>query len=529
VRARSCWNPTAWLALALAVAACEGDSSLAPISWSGSLTATSTRLDKLYADDPRFELQFSEVELIGDELLVGAPGSPGAVYVYRRAQGGWEKTQKLIPDPAPFGLRFGSSVSATGDLLAVGAPARNNEIGSVFIYRRTPAGWTFQQRLVGPAAESGNYFANDVVAADGWVAAGSGYNPDQRRPGSVQLYRWADGSWVADQRLQASNSRTSDQFGMDAAIEGDTLAVGAPASFVYPGSVYVFQRTGGVWTERQILTESSDQDSFGWSVDLQGDLMVVGAPRPSSYGVGAVHVYGRSGDLWQRRQTLNVPTIAGRVPPFGFLGYGVARVGDTLLASDVQRLFLWKLINGQWIEHAWLAPESGTDSDSWAGAEVSMSPTAIVSGNRSSNARANEAGVVHYSFAHPITVPQTPDAGADATPDAGADATPDAAPDMGVDRAPDLSLDLNPDAAPGADTSSDEGARDGARADSTDVADLAPVADAGSDRDAGDSGEEPACTCRLGARPSGPAPAPAGLLLVALLIGRLGRRRLPRP
>ena len=85
--------------------------------------------------------------------------------------------------------------------------------------------------------------------------------------------------------LKASNTNANDQFGYLIAFSGDTLVVGAPQegsnatgvngdqannSAANSGAVYVFTRTGGVWTQQAYLKASNTEaeDQFGVSVAI---------------------------------------------------------------------------------------------------------------------------------------------------------------------------------------------------------------------------------------------------------------------
>jgi hypothetical protein len=103
--------------------------------------------------------------------------------------------------------------------------------------------------------------------------------------------------------LKASNTGQGEGFGTSVALDGDTLAVGAPNS----EAVYVFTRTGGDWSQQAYVKASNTgtSDEFGTSVALAGDTLAVGAPLEASavtgvngnqadnsaFGSGAVYVY----------------------------------------------------------------------------------------------------------------------------------------------------------------------------------------------------------------------------------------------
>ena len=83
------------------------------------------------------------------------------------------------------------------------------------------------------------------------------------------------------QTLVASDGQEDDYFGADVAVDGDTAVVGATTNFQSAGYVYVFTRDGDTWTQTARLqgsdTESGDQ--FGVNVAIEGDTIVVGAPK----------------------------------------------------------------------------------------------------------------------------------------------------------------------------------------------------------------------------------------------------------
>lgn len=97
------------------------------------------------------------------------------------------------------------------------------------------------------------------------------------------------------------NPSTSDQFGYDVAISGDTLAVSSPFEdenyslisnattlpngngLSNSGAVYVFRNDGGWINESYIKAQNSDiDDHFGVSLALDGDTLVVGADLEDS-------------------------------------------------------------------------------------------------------------------------------------------------------------------------------------------------------------------------------------------------------
>lgn len=86
------------------------------------------------------------------------------------------------------------------------------------------------------------------------------------------------------QKLVIEDGKYSDEFGSAVAVDGDTVVVGARSEDFgtneNQGAVYIFTRSGGVWTQQQKLmaTDGAMYDVFGWAVAISGDTVAIGAP-----------------------------------------------------------------------------------------------------------------------------------------------------------------------------------------------------------------------------------------------------------
>ncbi|MBN1810862.1 MAG: FG-GAP repeat protein [Anaerolineae bacterium] len=102
-----------------------------------------------------------------------------------------------------------------------------------------------------------------------------------------------------------SPSSAGSRFGAAVASGGDTLVVGAYEDAVngsYSGSVYVFERSGGSWSQQAKLDpdDGDGGDYFGCAVALSGDTLVVGAyldEDPNGDRAGSVYVFEK-GSGW---------------------------------------------------------------------------------------------------------------------------------------------------------------------------------------------------------------------------------------
>jgi hypothetical protein len=537
--------------------------------------AAVTRIPALFPSQPRAEAQFGvATALLGDELFVGASANtattePGAVHRFEAGGAGWTEFGKLAPSGEP-GARFGTALAVSGDVLVVGAPGASSNAGAAFVYRKTGGSWQQSQRLPVPdAALTSAWFGNSVAVTGDVLAVGLGTNWQDPRGGVVHVYRQSAGSFTWEASLTPKDSSTGDQFGVGLSIDGDRIAVGAPNAFKGPGRAYVFRRDSTGWHEEEELSANAVDDLYGWSLVLTNDSLVVGAPfAPSLAGkTGALHVYGRTAGAWAKVQMLtNLMVQPGNLLA-GSLGYGVARDGDLLAATDTGHLLLWRLVNGQWTDVDWfLAAKPGAG----VGANISLAGGHLVGGDRLDDTNGYLSGVVHHTTVAKASRPDAspPDVSAGPAPDAAppppsadgappdlaaadvpALVTPDAgapAPDMtlappDMAPAPPVALDAEPsevaqpaDAAPAPDAASSPDVTfvDAATADPVDALNTKDIDTATGDggvNDAGGAAAQTSCDCNVGAGQSAQLPAlPAALALAGLLgrlLGRLQRRR----
>lgn len=281
--------------------------------------------------------RFGLVAVSGNTLVVGAPyknAHAGVVYVFTRRAGVWTQQAALkASNAASGGDEFGSSISLSGDTLAVGAPAEDsrakgvngnqvdnsaNGSGAVYVFTRTNGVWSQQAYLKASNTEAIDMFGTSVAVSgdtlavgatgeDGDATGSNGNQVNNRSSGSGAVYVFTreNGVWRQQAYIKASNPDANDRFGTSVALSGGTLAVGAigeassangvngdqtannaPVS----GAVYVFTRMAGVWRQQAYLKASNTVVNgymrvaqwFGISIALSADTLAVGSPLESS-------------------------------------------------------------------------------------------------------------------------------------------------------------------------------------------------------------------------------------------------------
>lgn len=286
------------------------------------------------------------------EATLGDNAAQGKVLVYERAADGmWNLTQTLLASDGAAYNEFGWSVAVSGRVAVIGAInakiGEHNSQGAAYVFERGDDGvWTETQKLVAADGTSVDWFGS-AVAMDGETivvaAYGAHYN-DQLMHGSVYVYTRIDGAWTQTQQLVAADGDVGDGFGSAIALSGATLLASSPGAQIdgrhAQGAVYRFARVDGVWNQAQkiVVAEGVENDQLGSALAVDGDTALIGAMWREG-GAGVVYVYGGAGGDWTQRQRLAASDGAARgpdgigLPPTDNFGMTLALQGDTALVG----------------------------------------------------------------------------------------------------------------------------------------------------------------------------------------------------
>jgi hypothetical protein len=298
------------------------------------------------------------VAVSGDTIAVG---SFKVVHVFRRAGKIWSQEALL---PINLGTQGGAvNLALSGDTLVVAAPsvdANTGPAGAAVVFRRSGTTWAQEALLAASNARPGADFGQALALSGDTLAVGSpgesslasGINGDQgdtapplnNRVGAVYVFTRTGSVWSQQAYIKASNSQPGAGFGGAIALSGETLvAMGASAGYVFTGS-------GSTWSEQAIVTASSGLNSapFGGAVALSGDTLAIGAPTDSSNATGIngdpIDTSGQfSGQfsgavyVFTRSGTAwsqQAYVKASNTMRFGAFGTAIALSGDTLAVSS---------------------------------------------------------------------------------------------------------------------------------------------------------------------------------------------------
>jgi len=231
----------------------------------------------------------------------------GAAYVYVKNGSVWSEQQKLLASDAAVNDYLGYSCAISDNTITVGAPYEDNAsgsaAGSVYIFTRSGTTWTEQQKLTAPSGAVNDQFGNSIDIDGDTLVVGARYHGGK---GAAYIYTKSGTTWSLEQKLVASDAATDDDFGLSTAIDGDRVSISAPGNddtYSNTGSIYIFERSGTVWSEHVKLTTSDGLpgDYLGiFTIGLSGDYLAAGTPYSDASGSnsGAAYLFGRVDGVW---------------------------------------------------------------------------------------------------------------------------------------------------------------------------------------------------------------------------------------
>ncbi len=234
-------------------------------------------------------------------------------------------------------------------------------------------------KLVGPGATPGAFMGlNSAISGNTLVVGAQG---NAASAGAAWVFTKSAGKWKESAKLLGSDTVAGDSFGNSVAISGSTIVVGAQGHNGAIGAAYVFTGSGKTWTQRAELTVpgSSTYGQFGWSVAISGTTIVVGAPNVE----GAAFVFSeKTLNHWTLSKML---TASDEVTGDGF-GYQVAAEGSQLFVSSPYHgggagaVYVLTGGGSNWTQHQELRGKDTVSGDNFGIGELSVSGSELLVG-----------------------------------------------------------------------------------------------------------------------------------------------------
>ena len=256
----------------------------------------------------------------GDEVFVGEATyemRSGVVYVFGRdPSGNWIQTQRIEPSSAEPGDRFGIGLAKYENTLLVSATRADEGAGAVYVYQAQGGTWIESGRLETTDRSPADSLGTGLAMNNDWIMVGTIAQDD--RTGAAYAFRREGESWVQHSKIRPADIDEGDTFGSRIALQGNQMLISAPFGSDGEGRVYSFtyREDSDTWEEMGQLQAPalSDQTMFGTDIAIGDGFSLVGAPGA---GMGAVFVYGLSGDVWQLASLLYPYESTGGAMEFG--------------------------------------------------------------------------------------------------------------------------------------------------------------------------------------------------------------------
>lgn len=265
-------------------------------------------------------------------VAIGANGSTvsgvsacGSVYIFVRSGTSWSQEQQISASDKASTDLFGYSAELDSDAtrIVVGAygsdPAGVSGAGAAYIFVRAGSVWTQEQKLTATSPASSDSYGYDVdIDSTGTrcIVGSMLMNPGGvNDSGAIEIWTRSGTVWTREQQISASDKAASDQFGYKISIDssGSTIASCAASADVggitNAGAVYIFVRSGAVWSQQAKLGPSDPVSTltFGYSacLDATGNMLVACSYSPASNALSAAYIFDRAGSTWTQRAKVN--------------------------------------------------------------------------------------------------------------------------------------------------------------------------------------------------------------------------------
>ena len=244
----------------------------------------------------------------------------GAAWVFTRSGGVWtQQGLKLVGTGAVGNAEQGFRValSSDGNTALVGGPYDNNfgtPVGAVWVFTRSGGVWTQQgSKIIGTGAVgSPQYGISLALSSDGNTAIVGG-NLDNSHAGAVWVFTRSGGVWTQQgSKLVGTGTTGNDEQGWSVAVssDGNTIIEGGALDNGEMGAVWVFTRSSGVWTQqgtKLVGTGSVGNPRQGYSVAISSNsgTFIEGGLGDNS-NTGAVWVFVNP--------SIGITTISTEIP-----------------------------------------------------------------------------------------------------------------------------------------------------------------------------------------------------------------------
>ncbi|WP_312766495.1 T9SS type A sorting domain-containing protein [Epilithonimonas sp.] len=214
---------------------------------------------------------------------------------------GQYQSKKITASTRESRAEFGTSVAINNQFLAIGASREEVAKGAVYIHRKSGSNWNFNQKITAPDGVEMAEFGGSIKFGTDFllISAGRADIDNTIRAGALYIYDLdSNNQWNFTKKLIASDYDNDALLAVNPtsiAVDGNTIVAGAPGFSSWNGAVYIYEKSGNDWIEKQKITspESVDFGNFGIGVSLYGDFLVIGASGVNN-SAGKIYIYKKN-------------------------------------------------------------------------------------------------------------------------------------------------------------------------------------------------------------------------------------------
>lgn len=232
----------------------------------------------------------SAVALKGDVLVLTSRyrSSQGAAFVFRRNGNVWGPSYQTINPPvSQTDQGFGTSVSLDGTVLAIGAAdyssvAGNYDAsGAVYIFNDNGSSFVYSKQIQIPSTIN-QAVGSSVSVSGNLVAIGApqAVTKESLDIGHVYVYNLSNSTYTT---VNSGIAAAGAKFGSSVSLLGNQLAVGSPGHSNSKGAAFYYPNYSGAY--KSFILGGTDGDQQGTSTVLVSAGMYTGAPYEGYRGV----------------------------------------------------------------------------------------------------------------------------------------------------------------------------------------------------------------------------------------------------
>jgi hypothetical protein len=264
----------------------------------------------------------------------------GAAWVFVRSGGVWTQQGNKLVGTGGSTAGQGSSVSLSygGDTAIVGGPDNDSGAGAAWIFARSGTIWNQQgNKLVGTGTKGTTVAQGRSVSISGdgktVIIGGPGNGGEPKAVGAAWIFTLTGGVWTQQGSALVGTGKIGNgdiHQGQSVSIssDGNTAILGGPKDDNDDGALWVFTRSGGVWTQqgsKLVGTGASEYAFQGFAVSLSpdGNTAIAGGPINNNDS-GAAWIFTRTGTTWAQ--------VGGKLMGTGFVA--AALQGNSVAISS---------------------------------------------------------------------------------------------------------------------------------------------------------------------------------------------------